>query len=150
MKKVRVVCVGKIKEAYLKSGIDEYVRRLGRFCDFSFVEIADCADVSGAAEKESAGITARLGEFNVLTDIDGQQLSSEQISKLMDDAYANGVSEITFIIGGSRGVSDRVKRAANVRLSFGKVTFPHQLMRLMLCEQIYRAMTISANMPYHK
>lgn len=150
MKKVRIVCVGKIKEAYLRDGIAEYGKRLRPFCDFSIEELEDRPDRPDTVARESAQILQRLHGFTVLTDIAGQAYTSPQLAEEMNRAYTAGNSEITFVIGGSGGVSEAVKSRADIRLSFGKVTFPHQLMRLMLCEQIYRAFTILAGMPYHK
>ena len=148
MKKVNLLCVGKIKENYLRDGINEYVKRLARFCAFNEIQLPD---VSGDNEvkAESDAILSKIKGFVILCDIGGNQLSSEEISKVMETAYQTN-SEITFIIGGSKGVDERVRAKADVRLSFGKATFPHQLMRLLLTEQIYRAFNITANTPYHK
>lgn len=148
MKKVNLLCVGKIKEKYLRDGIEEYAKRLSRFCSFSEIQLPD---ISGEDEvkRESDDILSKIKGYVILCDIDGKQLSSEQISQTMDKAYLTN-SEITFIIGGSRGVDERVKSRADLRLSFGKATLPHQLMRLVLTEQIYRAFNISENTPYHK
>lgn len=148
MKKVNLLCVGKIKEKYLRDGIEEYAKRLSRFCSFSEIQLPD---ISGEDEvkRESDEILNKIKGYAILCDIDGKQLSSEQISQTMEKAYLTN-SEITFIIGGSRGVDERVRSRADLRLSFGKATFPHQLMRLLLTEQIYRAFNISENTPYHK
>ncbi len=148
MKKVNVLCVGKIKEKYLVEGIGEYLKRLQRFCE---IEINEIPDVSGSDEvkRESDGILPKIKGFCILLDLEGKQLTSPELSLVMEKAYITN-SEITFIIGGSEGVDARVKQRADVRLAFGKVTYPHQLMRLILVEQIYRAFNISANTPYHK
>ncbi len=148
MKKVRIVCVGKIKESYLRDGIAEYAKRLSRYCEVKFVEIADYS--VNSVQRESEHILSSLGEYNVLCDIRGKLVTSERFSKMIDDAYSLKASEITFIIGGSYGVSDEVKKRCDELVSFGAVTYPHQLMRLILCEQIYRAFTISEHTPYHK
>ncbi len=148
MRKINVVCVGKIKEEYLIDGISEYVKRISRFAKTEIVELKDFA---GADEikRESASILEKLTGYKILLDIGGKNLSSPEIAELMDKAYI-GNSEITFVIGGSCGVDDRVRTSCDFRLSFGKATFPHQLMRLILCEQIYRALSIIENLPYHK
>lgn len=148
VKKATVLCVGKIKEKYFTDGIAEYAKRLGRFCDFSIAEIPDEA---GDAEirRESDELLRRLRGYVVLLDIGGKELSSPEFASAIDKAYLTA-PEITFVIGGSRGVDDRVRAKADLRVSFGKVTYPHQLMRLILAEQIYRAFNILAGTPYHK
>ena len=148
MKKVTVLCVGKIKETYLTQGIAEYAKRLSRFCSFEIVELPD---ISGANEvqKESDALLGKIKGFCILLDLKGKQLTSPQLSAVMDKAYLTS-PEITFVIGGSEGVDDRVRARADERVAFGLVTYPHQLMRLILTEQIYRAFNISANTPYHK
>ena len=148
MKKVNLLCVGKIKEKYLRDGIEEYAKRLSRFCSFNEIQLSDCSG-DDEVKRESDDILSKVKGFVVLCDIKGKQLSSEEISEVMDKAYLTN-SEITFIIGGSRGVDERVRAKADLRLSFGNATFPHQLMRLLLTEQIYRAFNISENTPYHK
>ncbi len=148
MKKVTLLCVGKIKESYLTQGIAEYSKRLSRFCSFEIVELPD---ISGANEvqKESDALLNKIKGYCILLDLKGKQLTSPQISDLMEKAYLVS-PEITFVIGGSEGVDDRVRARADERVAFGNVTYPHQLMRLILTEQIYRAFNISANTPYHK
>ena len=148
MKKVNLLCVGKIKEKYLRDGIEEYAKRLSRFCSFNEIQLPDYCE-NDEVKRESDDILAKIKGFTILCDIKGKQLSSEQISEVMDKAYLTN-SEITFIIGGSRGVDERVRAKADLCLSFGNATFPHQLMRLLLTEQIYRAFNISENTPYHK
>lgn len=148
MKKVNLLCVGKIKEKYLRDGIDEYCKRLSRFCEFKIVEIPDI-NSPDAVKRESDGLLQKLKGFVVLCDIGGKTLSSVELSESMEKAYLNS-PEITFVIGGSEGYDDRVRAKSDLSISFGRVTFPHQLMRLMLCEQIYRAFNISENTPYHK
>ena len=148
MKKVNLLCVGKIKDKYLRDGIEEYAKRLSRYCSFCINELPD---VSGADEvkAESDALLTKLKGYVILCDIGGKLLTSPELSEVMDKAYLTQ-SEITFVIGGSEGVDERVRNKADLRLSFGRVTFPHQLMRLMLTEQIYRAFNITANTPYHK
>lgn len=148
MKKVTVLCVGKIKEKYLLDGIAEYAKRLGRYCDFSVAEIPDFAGDS-AVKRESDMLLDRIKGYCILLDLKGKMITSPELSAVMDKAYLSS-PEITFVIGGSEGVDERVRQKANERIAFGKVTYPHQLMRLILTEQIYRAFNISANTPYHK
>ncbi len=148
MKKVTLLCVGRLKEKYLTAGIEEYVKRLSRFCS---LEIAELADESGcdAVRRESDAILKRLKGYTVLFGIDGRLVTSPELSRLMERAYLSA-PEITFVIGGSEGVDARVKDVADEIVSFGRVTYPHQLMRLIACEQIYRAFNIAAGTPYHK
>ena len=149
MKKVTVLCVGKIKEQYFRDGIAEYVKRLGKYCKIEIVELKDFA-TPDAVKKESDLILERLtGGYKILMDVNGKQLSSEENATLLEKAYLTS-PEVIFVIGGSCGVDDRVRSACDFRLSFGRVTYPHQLMRLILCEQIYRAFCISEGTPYHK
>lgn len=148
MKKVTVICVGKVKEKFFADGTAEYAKRLSRFCDLEFDEIPDDPSPD-EVKRESDAILKKMRGFTVLCDVDGKTLSSEELSAVMDKAYLTS-PEITFIIGGSRGVDSRVKSSASLRLSFGRMTFPHQLMRLILAEQIYRAFSISGGLPYHK
>ena len=146
MKKVNLVCVGKIKEKYLRDGIEEYAKRLSRFCSFSIIELPD---IPGEIKKESDAILSKLKGFVIICDIGGKLVTSPELSISMEKAYLTN-SDVTFVIGGSDGFDDRVRAAANLSISFGRVTFPHQLMRLMLSEQIYRAFNITENTPYHK
>lgn len=148
VKKATILCVGKIKEKYLADGIAEYAKRLSRYCGFSVVEIPD---ETGDAEvkKESDALLARLRGYVILLDLGGKELSSPDFAEAVDRAYLTS-PEITFVIGGSKGVDERVRAKANLCVSFGKVTYPHQLMRLILAEQIYRAFNILAGTPYHK
>ena len=151
MKTVCLSCVGKLKEKFFADAVGEYSKRLSRFCKLDICELEDRA---GADEikKESDAILGSIsaGEYVVLTDLRGESVSSEDLSSILDKAYSMGKSTVRFIIGGSNGVDDRVRRRADKVISFGKATYPHQLMRVILLEQIYRAFTISAGMPYHK
>lgn len=148
MKKVNILCVGKIKESYLREGIEEYSRRISRFARLEFTELKDFPPPD-EVRRESDELLGRMSRFNILMDIEGVMMSSEQLSRTLDEAYCR-FSSVTFVIGGSAGVDERVRRRADIRLSFGKITFPHQLMRLVLCEQIYRAFSITEGLPYHK
>ena len=157
--KVSVICIGKIKEKFFTDAINEYKKRLSRFCDFEITEIPDLSIPDNASESEKEQIKNREGEkildklkgnpFTVALCIEGKTLSSEDLAKTMADATQT-TSHIAFIIGGSLGLSDAVKNKANLMLSFGRMTLPHQLMRVVLTEQIYRSFMINANTGYHK
>ena len=158
--KIKLVTVGKLKEKYLKDGIAEYMKRLNRFCKVEIVELADektpdkASDLENQQilEKEGNKILAKINEreFVIALAIEGNQFPSEKFSQLMMDTTVHGFSDITFVIGGSLGLSPTVKKRANLLMSFGKLTLPHQLMRLVLIEQIYRAFMIQQGSPYHK
>ena len=158
--KIKLVTVGKLKEKYLKDGIAEYVKRLNRFCKMEMIELADektpdkASDLENQQilEKEGNKILAKINEreFVIALAIEGNQFPSEKFSQLMMDTTVHGFSDITFVIGGSLGLSPAVKKRANLLMSFGKLTLPHQLMRLVLIEQIYRAFMIQQGSPYHK
>lgn len=144
--KINVVCVGKIKEKYFTDAINEYAKRISRFAEFKVIECAEfpvknqsAAEVLQSVEKEGGKILECVKGYVILTAIDGKMLDSVEISRLMSVKMTEGVSEITFVIGGSNGVSDKVKNRADFKISFGKATYPHQLMRVILSEQIYRA-----------
>ena len=158
--KVKLITVGKLKEKYLKDGIAEYIRRLGRFTKFESIELTDEKTPDNASEsenkaildKEGQRILAKVGDrdYVIALAIEGKQFPSEQFAKELEQATLRGYSDITFIIGGSLGLSPKVKKRANQLMSFGLLTFPHQLMRLVLVEQIYRAFMIQQGSPYHK
>lgn len=158
--KVKVISVGKLKEKYLKDGIAEYSKRLGRFAKLELIELADEKTPDNASpvekdqimSKEAERILSKVGErdFVIALAIEGKQLSSEAFSQLLQDKMVSGYSTMTFIIGGSLGLADVVKKRANQLMSFGLLTLPHQLMRLVLVEQIYRAFMIAEGSPYHK
>lgn len=163
--KVKLITVGKLKEKYLKDGISEYVKRLGRFTKFESIELPDEKTPDNASEsenklileKEGRRILSKVGnrDYVIALAIEGKQFPSEQFLsqialKEIEQATLRGHSEITFIIGGSLGLSSKVKKRANQLMSFGLLTFPHQLMRLVLVEQIYRAFMIQQGSPYHK
>lgn len=158
--KVKIIAVGKLKEKYLKDGIAEYGKRMSRFAKFEIVELADekipnnasAAQNQQIMEKEGERILAKISErdYVIVLAIEGKQLSSEAFSQIIADATLRGYSDIVFVIGGSLGLADKVKKRANLRLSFGLLTLPHQLMRLVLSEQIYRVFMIQQGSPYHK
>ena len=157
--KVKLITVGKLKEKYLKDGIAEYIKRLGRFTKFESIELTDEKTPDNASEsenkaildKEGQRILAKVGDrdYVIALAIEGKQFPSEQFAKELEQATLRGYSDITFIIGGSLGLSPKVKKRANQLMSFGLLTFP-QLMRLVLVEQIYRAFMIQQGSPYHK
>lgn len=157
MVKVKIVAVGKVKEKYFLDGINEYAKRLKRFCQFSIVEVAeenyDKAQgkmLEVIKEKEAERILPNLNGFVFAMAIEGEKFSSENFAKKIKNLTDDGVGEFTFVIGGSYGLSDKVKKKANKLISFSDMTFPHTLFRLMLCEQIYRAYTINEGTAYHK
>ena len=157
---ITIICVGKIKEKYLKSAIDEYVKRLSRYCKLSVVELADEKTPDNASEKEELLIKEKEGEsilknikdnmFVIALDLKGNMLSSEELSNYIKDLGIRGESNIAFVIGGSLGISKAVLERANYKLCFSKMTFPHQLFRVMLLEQVYRGFRIISGEPYHK
>ncbi|MCY7063883.1 23S rRNA (pseudouridine(1915)-N(3))-methyltransferase RlmH [Streptococcus oralis] len=158
--KIKIVTVGKLKEKYLKDGIAEYTKRISRFTKLEMIELADEKTPDKASELENqkiletegARILSKVGErdFVVVLAIEGKTFSSEDFSKQLEQASIKGYSTLTFIIGGSLGLAPIVKNRANLSVSFGRLTLPHQLMRLVLVEQIYRAFTIQQGSPYHK
>ncbi|MDD6603242.1 MAG: 23S rRNA (pseudouridine(1915)-N(3))-methyltransferase RlmH [Eubacteriales bacterium] len=158
--KTNIIAVGKLKEEYLRDACDEYTKRLVPFTKTVITEIAEerCGDNPSAAEinnvltKEGERIVSKIpkGSYVIPMCIEGTQLSSPEFSKHIENVAVKGFSEITFVIGGSFGLSEKVKALGNCKLSFGKLTLPHQLMRVVLLEQIYRAFTISAGTKYHK
>ena len=158
--KIKVVTVGKLKEKYLKDGIGEYSKRISRFAKLEMIELADEKTPDRASESENQKILEIEGQrilskvadrdFVIVLAIEGKILSSEEFSKQLEEASIKGFSTLTFIIGGSLGLAPIVKKRANLSVSFGRLTLPHQLMRMVLVEQIYRAFTIQQGSPYHK
>ena len=159
MIKINVVAVGKLKEKYLRDAVAEYTKRIGAFAKINVIEVGEykCSDNPSPAEiqqvlaKEGGQIISKIpkGSFVIPMCIEGTQRSSEEFSKELERISLTN-SEITFVIGGSFGLSDEVKSLGKLKLSFSKMTFPHQLMRVILLEQIYRALSISNNSKYHK
>ena len=158
--RVRIICLGKIREKYLKEGIAEYSKRLGRFCTFEICELPDIKIPDNPSELECHKVLSEEGEavlkkiskdsFVIALCVEGKAMSSEELASKMSSVTLMGKSNIDFIIGGSLGLSEAVKKRSDMRLSFSAFTFPHQLMRLVLTEQIYRAFKINANEEYHK
>lgn len=145
MQKINIVCVGKIKEAFYREAVAEYAKRLSRFVDFSVREIAE----GKSPEEEAEPILRAAKGYVVALCIEGKKLSSEAFAAEMKGLKDRG-EEVTFVIGSSYGLSQRVKDAARLKLSFSDMTFPHQLMRVILAEQIYRACMINGGGEYHK
>ena len=151
MKKVELICVGKIKELFFNEAIKEYTKRLSRFCNLTIIEIKDEGDdISRAIEIESNNIIAKLSGFSILLDVGGELVSSEKFSNSIDNAFNTGSAKVQVIIGGSHGVSETLKNKVSTKMSFGRVTYPHKLMRVIVLEQLYRAFGIVAGTPYHK
>ena len=157
--RISIVCAGKIKEKYLTAGIAEFVKRLTPFCRQELVEVDEERMPDNPSAAEQAKALAKEGErllravrdtsYLIVLDVAGKQLSSEELAAKFDTLAVSGQSDVTFIIGGAFGLSDEVRQAARERLSFSKMTFTHQMIRLLLVEQVYRAMKIRRGEPYH-
>ncbi|MFA5528344.1 MAG: 23S rRNA (pseudouridine(1915)-N(3))-methyltransferase RlmH [Peptostreptococcales bacterium] len=157
---IKLITVGKIKEKFLRLGIEEFSKRLSRYCELEQTEVQDEKvpetlsekEMVLAKDKEGERILAQVKEntFLIPLAIEGKMLSSEELADKLKELTLSGKSHITFVIGGSLGLSEKVLRAADFKLSFSKMTFPHQLMKLILLEQIYRGFKIIKNEPYHK
>lgn len=157
---IKIITVGKLKEKYLVAGIQEYTKRLKSYCKIDLIEVPDEkapenlseAEMLQVKEKEGERILAKVKEeeYVYALAINGQNPSSEAFAKQLDQLAIQGKSNLVFIIGGSLGLSDTVLKRSQAQISFGKMTYPHQLMRLILVEQIYRAFRINKNEPYHK
>ena len=158
--KITLITVGKIKEKYFTDAIAEYAKRLSRYCKLEMIEVADEKTPDGASEslenqikeKEGERILSKIPEnsYVVALAIEGKQLDSEELADKMEKWNVNGISHIVFIIGGSLGLTPKVLNRADFKLSFSKMTFPHQLMKVVLLEQVYRSFRIRNNEPYHK
>ncbi len=155
--KFKIVCVGKLKEKYLEDAVNEYLKRTSRFCKTEIVEVAE-SFFSGSPgkkereeiiERESRAALDKCDGYVIALDIDGVQMGSEEFAEKID-GLKQRYSVFTFVIGGSYGLSEALKKRSDLRLSFGKMTLPHQLCRVVLCEQLYRACAIQNNVPYHK
>ena len=156
MVKINIVCIGKVKDKYIRDGIEEFSKRLSRYANFNVVELSEEDDNKGiesAISKETERIINVINKkrqsYNILLDLKGKQKSSEEMAELLEKITIQK-SEINFIIGGSNGVGDELRRIVDFRLNFSLFTFPHQLMRLILAEQIYRWISINNNIKYHK
>lgn len=157
---VRILCVGKIKEKFYRDALLEYSKRLSKYCSLEVIEVADEKTSENASDTEIDMVKAKEGErilkhikdrdYVIALAILGKQQDSVAFSKFIENLGITGQSTIDFVIGGSLGLSDEVLKRSNYQISFSKMTFPHQLMRVILLEQIYRAMRIMNNEPYHK
>lgn len=157
---ISIVTVGKLKEKYLKQGIEEYLKRLTSYAKVEIIEVADEKapeelselEMEQVKQKEGERILAKISQDThvIALAINGKMQSSEELADSLDKLATYGKSKLAFVIGGSLGLSDEVLKRANDQLSFSKMTFPHQLMRLILVEQIYRAFRINRGEPYHK
>ena len=158
--KITILTVGKIKEKYLRDAIAEYSKRLSRYCKLEIIEVADDKTPENASETVEDAIRSKEGErllknvrdgaFVITLEIGGKQLTSEELADKIDTLGVQGVSHIIFIIGGSIGLGREVLARSDYALSFSKMTFPHQLMRVILLEQVYRSYRIINGEPYHK
>ena len=149
---ITIISVGKLKEKYLNDGINEYLKRLSKYMKVELIEVEDVSfDKEKTLKEEARNIQKRLNlkSYIITLEIDGKELTSLELSDLINKTSINN-SDITFIIGGSYGLDDSIKQLSNYKLSFSKLTFPHQLFRLILLEQIYRSYKIINNEAYHK
>ncbi len=158
--RITIIGVGRLKEKYWQMAIDEYSKRLGKYIKLNIVEVSDekapenlsAADADIVKKNEGERILKNIKDdvYVIALAINGKMLSSEELSEFMNERMVRGVGNIAFVIGGSLGLSDEVLSRADYKLSFSKMTFPHQMMRVVLLEQIYRAIKIMKNEPYHK
>ncbi|WP_040214689.1 23S rRNA (pseudouridine(1915)-N(3))-methyltransferase RlmH [Clostridium polynesiense] len=157
---ITVISVGKLKEKYLKQAIEEYSKRLQRYCKLEVIELNDEKTPDNASEKEEEQIKIKEGRailkhikdnsYVIALDLKGKMISSEELASFIQGSNTKGISSFTFIIGGSLGLSQEIIQRADYKLCFSKMTFPHQLFRVMLLEQIYRGFRIIGGEPYHK
>ncbi len=157
---IKILTVGKLKEKYLKDAVSEYLKRLSRYCKAEILELKEElvsenpveSEIKSVLLKEGKKIFEKIGEsaFVVALCVEGEQMTSEKFSRMLEKVPLSGCSEVVFIIGSSHGLSDEVKNRADLKLSFSEMTFPHQLMRVILLEQIYRGFNISSGGKYHK
>ena len=157
---IKIITVGKIKEKFMRAAIDEYTKRLSRYCKLEIIEVADEKTPDNASEKEEEAIKEKEGvkvrsyikdtDYVIALDLSGKDMTSEQFSKKIESLGLEGKSNVVFLIGGSLGISSETLKRADMKISFSKMTFPHQLFRIMLLEQIYRGFRIMKGEPYHK
>ena len=159
MLNIQIICIGKLKETYLKDAINEYSKRLQKYCSLTITELSDeklpnklnYSIIDEIKSKECNKImqSLRKDSYVFCLDLKGKQFTSEEFSKKIDDIALNENSHITFIIGGTLGLTDEILKISNEKISFSKMTFPHQLIRVFLLEQLFRAFKISKNETYH-
>ncbi|WP_338969057.1 23S rRNA (pseudouridine(1915)-N(3))-methyltransferase RlmH [Fusobacterium nucleatum] len=153
---INIICIGKIKDKYINDGIAEFFKRMTSFVSLNIIELKEYNkedNINISIEKESLEILKQISKsnsYNILLDLEGKEINSENMSKYIENLKNIGISSINFIIGGSNGVSKNVKNSVDMKLKFSHFTFPHQLMRLILLEQVYRWFAISNNIKYHK
>lgn len=155
MHKINIVAVGNLKEKYWIDATSEYLKRLTRFANVDVKEVAEFIGTSKTSIEqiktaECEKLSEKIDGYVIAMDKGGSEISSEQLAELINKAFLSGNKSISFIIGGSHGLTEKIKKNANKIISFGKITYPHQLMRVVLLEQIYRAETILNNISYHK
>ena len=161
MQNIDLICIGKLNMSFYAAGVAEYQKRRAAFCNFRIIELPEVAiderhasdtQVEKALEKEARAILGALrkGEYLTALCVEGKQISSEELADLIASRAMSGAGDIAFVIGSSHGLADSVKRAAQSRISLGRITMPHQMARLVLTEQLYRAFSINAGMKYHK
>ena len=156
MIRINVVCIGKKKEKYIKEGINEFLKRLSKYIKLEIIELAEEDDnkgienaINSETERIINAISKKSYSYNILLDLKGKMLDSEEMAQKIEEISMIS-SEINFIIGGSNGVNDNLRKIVDFRLCFSPMTFPHQLMRLILTEQLYRWVSINNNIKYHK
>ena len=157
---IKIICIGKLKENYWRDATSEYSKRLNGYCKLNIIELKESklpsnpsrADEISVIDKEGDDIISHVkdSDYVITLEIEGKQLDSVELSKTINKLALTGKSDIIFVIGGSLGLSDSVKNRANYKLSFSKMTYPHQMMRVILLEQIYRSFKIIKNESYHK
>lgn len=158
--RIHIICIGKLKERYWQEAVSEYAKRLSKYCDLEIVELKEArlpdkaskSQEQAVIEEEGRSILRHVkeGSYVISLEIQGKNLSSEELAEKMEELPMEGKSHVTFIIGGSLGLSKEVRESADFKLSFSRMTFPHQMMRAILLEQIYRAFKIIKNETYHK
>lgn len=148
---IKIICVGKIKEKFYRDAIEEYVKRLSKYTKLEIIEVMDEPNIEKALKIEGERINKHIkdSDYVITMEIDGKELSSLELASKISNTFIN-YSNIVFVIGGSYGLSEEIKKRSNFALSFSKMTFPHQLFRVVLLEQIYRAFKINNNENYHK
>jgi 23S rRNA (pseudouridine1915-N3)-methyltransferase len=160
MLSISIICTGKLKESFWREACAEYAKRMGAYCSFKIIELPEAklpekpndAQINAALQQEAQHIFASIptGSSSFALCIEGKPFSSEELAAAIDSCALNGQSKLAFIIGSSHGLAQSVKNAADYRISMSKMTFPHQLARVLLCEQLYRACSINADGKYHK
>ena len=161
MQNIDLICIGKLSTSFFAAGVAEYQKRLSAFCNFRIIELPEVmvderhagdVQIAKALDKEAKAIlgSLRKGEYLAALCIEGKQISSEELAAMIADRAMSGSGDMAFVIGSSHGLADSVKRAAQAKISMGRITMPHQMARLVLTEQLYRAFSINAGMKYHK